>query len=190
MSERAGRTIEGALVVPAGARIAVVASRFNHLVVDRLVEGALDAIARHGGDMDKVTLVHVPGAWELPQALSHAAKTGQYDALVALGAVIRGATPHFDLVAGEANSGCARVAAASGLPVAFGVLTTDSIEQALERAGTKAGNKGWDAALTAIEMLNLYRALDSVGTSASNSASKNGEGPSTKKADLSRKGSA
>ena len=151
--------IEGSLVVPAGARFAIVAARFNHLIVDRLVEGAVDAILRHGGTIDQISIVKVPGAWELPQALDRAAKSKKFDALVALGAVIRGSTPHFDFVAGEAASGSARVAASSGLPPAFGVLTTDTLEQAIERSGTKAGNKGWDAALTAVEMLNLYAAL-------------------------------
>ncbi len=151
--------IEGSLVVPASARFAIVAARFNHLIVDRLVEGALDAIARHGGKAEQVSLIKVPGAWEIPQALDRAARSKKFDALIALGAVIRGSTPHFDFVAGEAASGSARVASQSGLPTAFGVLTTDTIEQAIERSGTKAGNKGWDAALVAIEMLNLYRAL-------------------------------
>jgi 6,7-dimethyl-8-ribityllumazine synthase len=151
--------IEGSLVVPAGARFAIVAARFNHLIVDRLVEGAVDAILRHGGTIEQISIVKVPGAWELPQALDRAAKSKRFDALGALGAVSRGSTPHFDFVAGEAASGSARVASSSGLPTAFGVLTTDTIEQAIERSGTKAGNKGWDAALTAVEMLNLFSAL-------------------------------
>ena len=154
------RTLEGQLVVPAGARFFVVACRFNHFIVDRLVEGALDAIARHGGDLGAVTIVRVPGAWEIPIALQKIAQKKKADAIIALAAVIRGSTPHFDYVAGEVSKGAAQVSLASGLPIAFGVLTTDSIEQAVERAGTKAGNKGWDAALSAIEMVSLSKALE------------------------------
>lgn len=154
------RTLEGQLVVPAGARFFVVASRFNHFIVDRLVEGALDAIARHGGDLGAVTVVRVPGAWEIPLALQKVAQKKKADAIIALAAVIRGSTPHFDYVAGEVSKGAAQVSLASGVPIAFGVLTTDSIEQAVERAGTKAGNKGWDAALSAIEMVSLSKALE------------------------------
>jgi 6,7-dimethyl-8-ribityllumazine synthase len=148
------------LVVPTGARFALVATRFNHFIVDRLVEGALDALRRHGVDDKNVTLVRVPGSFELPVVVHRIAKSKKVDAVIALGCVIRGATPHFDYVAGEAAKGVAAAAASSGVPVAFGVLTTDSIEQAIERAGTKAGNKGWDAALSAIEMVSLDRALD------------------------------
>jgi 6,7-dimethyl-8-ribityllumazine synthase len=157
------RIVEGQLVVPSGARFAVVASRFNHFIVDRLTEGALDAIARHGGDLDRVTVVRVPGAWEMPVAvgqIARSARPGSPLAIVALGAVIRGATPHFDYVAGEVTKGIATVALQTGVPVTFGILTTDTIEQAIERAGTKAGNKGWDAAVSAIEMLSLGAALD------------------------------
>jgi 6,7-dimethyl-8-ribityllumazine synthase len=157
------RTIEGTLVVPAGARFAVVASRFNHFVVDRLVEGALDALVRHGAKTEAITVVRVPGAWELPGAVRRIAAAKKVDAIVALGAVIRGSTPHFDYVAGEAAGGLASVASQSAVPVAFGVLTTETVEQAVERAGTKAGNKGWDAALSAIEMLTLFRALEEAG---------------------------
>ena len=161
------RTIEGSLVVPQGARFAVLATRFNHFIVDHLVGGAMDALRRHGADMDNVTLVHVPGAWELPivaKRLAEVSKKGaKFDAIIALGAVIRGSTPHFDYVAGEAAKGIAGVAMSTGVPIAFGVLTTDTIEQAIERAGTKAGNKGWDAAVTAIEMVALGRALDDAG---------------------------
>ncbi len=182
------RVIEGNLIVPKGARFAIVASRFNHFIVDRLVEGALDALVRHGGDEANVTLVRVPGAWEIPLAVQRIARgprgrsvddvgpttergaTGprskrarNVDGIIALAAVIRGSTPHFDYVAGEVAKGVAHVSLASGLPIAFGVLTTDSIEQAVERAGTKAGNKGWDAALSAIEMVALERAFDSAG---------------------------
>lgn len=157
------RSIEGHLVVPKGARIAVVASRFNHFIVDRLVEGALDAVARHGGESAEVSVVRVPGAWEIPVAVQRIAKSGKVDAVVALAAVIRGSTPHFDYVAGEVSKGCATISLATSLPISFGVLTTDTIEQAIERAGTKAGNKGWDAAISAIEMLSLGRALGDAG---------------------------
>jgi 6,7-dimethyl-8-ribityllumazine synthase len=153
------RVVEGSLVVPSTAKFAIVASRFNAFIVDHLVAGALDAIARHGGDMANVTLVKVPGAWELPVAALQIAKRGEVDAIIALGCVIRGATPHFDYVAGEAAKGLASVQNQTGMCVAFGVLTTDTIEQAIERAGTKAGNKGWDAATSAIEMVSLARAL-------------------------------
>ncbi len=153
------RVVEGSLVVPSGAKFAIVASRFNAFIVEHLVAGALDAIARHGGDTANVTLVRVPGAWELPVAALQIAKRGEVDAIIALGAVIRGATPHFDYVAGEAAKGLASVQTQTGMCVAFGVLTTDTIEQAIERAGTKAGNKGWDAAQSAIEMVSLSLAL-------------------------------
>jgi 6,7-dimethyl-8-ribityllumazine synthase len=157
------RTIEGNLVVPKGARFAIVASRFNHFVVDRLVEGAIDALVRHGALAQNVTLVRVPGAWELPLVVRRLAESGKVDAVIALGAVIRGATPHFDYVAGEAAKGLAAAAHASSVPIVFGVLTTESIEQAIERAGTKSGNKGADAAVSAIEMVSLARALDDAG---------------------------
>jgi 6,7-dimethyl-8-ribityllumazine synthase len=159
------RVVEGALVVPQGARFALVASRFNHFIVDRLVEGALDAIARHGGDLAKVSIVRVPGAWEIPTVVGRLARREPraVDAVVALGAVIRGSTPHFDYVAAEVSKGIATVSLQTGLPVAFGVLTTDTIEQAVERAGTKAGNKGWEAAVSAIEMISLAAALDAAG---------------------------
>jgi 6,7-dimethyl-8-ribityllumazine synthase len=151
--------VEGQLVVPPGARFALVASRFNAFIVERLVEGALDAIARHGGDTAHVTLVRVPGAWEMPLAVAKVAK--KVDAVIALGCVIRGSTPHFDYVAGEAAKGLASVQIQTGTVISFGVLTTDTIEQAVERAGTKQGNKGWDAAVSAIEMVSLARALES-----------------------------
>lgn len=157
------RTIEGNLVVPKGARFAIVASRFNHFVVDRLVEGAIDALVRHGALAQNVTLVRVPGAWELPLVAKRLAEAGKVEAVIALGAVIRGATPHFDYVAGEAAKGLAAAAHGSSVPIVFGVLTTESIEQAIERAGTKGGNKGADAAVSAIEMVSLARALDDAG---------------------------
>jgi 6,7-dimethyl-8-ribityllumazine synthase len=157
------RVIEGSLTVPKGARFAVVASRFNHFVVDRLVEGALDALVRHGAQPQNVTLVRVPGAWELPLVARRLAGSDKLDAIIALGAVIRGATPHFDYVAGEAAGGLAAAAHGTAVPILFGVLTTETIEQAIERAGTKAGNKGWDAAVSAIEMVSLSRALNDAG---------------------------
>jgi 6,7-dimethyl-8-ribityllumazine synthase len=151
-------TIEGTLSA-AGKKFAIVASRFNGLVVEPLVAGAIDAIVRSGGSADDITIVRCPGAWELPQVVRKVVERGGVDAVIALGAVIRGATPHFDYVAGEAARGIAGAAATSPIAVSFGVLTTDTIEQALERAGTKAGNKGFDAALAAIELANLYLAL-------------------------------
>lgn len=160
-------TFEGDVVVPKGARFAIVASRFNHFIVDHLVGGALDAILRHGGEGANVTVVRVPGAWEVPlavQQLARATKADRkLDAIIALSAVIRGSTPHFDYVAGEISKGVASISLEHHVPVAFGVLTTDTIEQAIERAGTKAGNKGWDAAVSAIEMVSLGRALTSAG---------------------------
>jgi 6,7-dimethyl-8-ribityllumazine synthase len=157
------RIVQGNLVVPKGAKFAIVASRFNHFIVDRLVEGATDALIRHGADSKNITLIRVPGAWELPVLVHRLCASKKVDGVIALGAVIRGATPHFDYVAGEAVKGISMAQAATGIPVAFGVLTTDTIEQAIERAGTKAGNKGWDAAESAIEMVSLARALDGVG---------------------------
>jgi 6,7-dimethyl-8-ribityllumazine synthase len=151
-------TIEGTLSA-AGLRFAIVASRFNGLIVEPLVAGAIDAIVRTGGSADDVTIVRCPGAWELPQVVRQVVERGGFDAVIALGAVIRGATPHFDYVAGEAARGIAGAAAGAAIPVSFGVLTTDTIEQALERAGTKAGNKGFDSAMAAIELANLFRAL-------------------------------
>ena len=153
--------VEGSLVAPSGARFAIVASRFNDFIVDRLIAGATDALVRHGVDAARITLVRVPGSWEIPLVCSKIASKGKADALIALGCVIRGATPHFDHVAGEVSKGVASVSMATGVPIAFGVLTTDTIEQAIERAGTKMGNKGWDSALSAIEMVSLLRSLDS-----------------------------
>jgi 6,7-dimethyl-8-ribityllumazine synthase len=170
------KVIEGTLVVPPGARFALVASRFNHFIVDRLVEGALDALVRHGADPANVTIVRVPGAWEVPVVVGRLARKEKaadrlgsasagagFDAIVAVAAVIRGSTPHFDYVAAEVSKGIATVSLQTGVPVAFGVLTTDTIEQAVERAGTKAGNKGWDAAVSAVEMVSLAAALDGAG---------------------------
>ncbi|MCW8093010.1 6,7-dimethyl-8-ribityllumazine synthase [Alteromonas sp. ASW11-130] len=144
-----------------GKKFAIVVSRFNSFIVESLLEGALDTLERQGevGD-DDITLVRVPGAYELPVAAKKLAEKGNFDAIIALGAVIRGGTPHFDFVAGECNKGLAQVAMDSGVPVAFGVITTDSIEQAIERAGTKAGNKGSEAALSALEMVNVLASLN------------------------------
>lgn len=162
------RIVEGNVVVPKGARFGIVASRFNHFIVDHLVSGALDALVRHGADVENITVVRVPGAWEIPVAVKRLARTEgvaheKLDGIIALAAVIRGSTPHFDYVAGEVSKGVASISLATGLPISFGVLTTDTIEQAIERAGTKAGNKGWDAAVTAVEMVSLDRALAGAG---------------------------
>lgn len=143
-----------------GLKVALVLSRFNSFITERLLEGAQDALARHGAEADKLTIVRVPGAFELPLAARKLAESGRYDAVIALGTVIRGSTPHFDYVAAEVSKGLAQVSLQSGLPVAFGVLTCDTIDQAIERAGTKSGNKGFDAAMTAIEMVNLFKAMD------------------------------
>ena len=142
-----------------GARFAIVVSRFNSFVVENLLTGAMDALTRHGVARSDVTIVRVPGAWEIPLTAQRLAASGRFDAIVAVGAVIRGGTPHFEYVAGETVKGLAQVTLAHGVPIGFGVLTVDSIEQAIERAGTKAGNKGFDAALSAIEMVNLYRQI-------------------------------
>ncbi len=157
----APKLIEGTLVAPDGARFALVASRFNHFIVDRLIEGAMDALTRHGVRAESCTLVRVPGSWELPIVCARLASTNQFDAIIGLAAVIRGGTPHFDYVAAEVAKGVAQVGLQTGVPTTFGVLTTDSIEQAVERAGTKSGNKGFDAALAALEMASLGRALNS-----------------------------
>jgi len=141
-------------------KAALVVSRFNGFLTERLLEGALDALRRHGAEDGNLVVVRTPGAFELPLVAKKLAESGRYEAIVALGAVIRGATPHFEYVAGEVAKGLAQVSLSTGLPVAFGVLTCDTIEQAVERAGTKAGNKGFDAALSAMEMVSLLRALD------------------------------
>ncbi|MFD2370385.1 6,7-dimethyl-8-ribityllumazine synthase [Brevibacillus sp. GCM10020057] len=150
------RTFEGHLV-GTGLRVGIVAGRFNELIVSKLVGGALDALKRHGVEEDNIDVAWVPGAFEIPLIAKKMAESGRYDAVVTLGAVIRGATPHFDYVCSETAKGVASLSLATGIPVIFGVLTTDSIEQAIERAGTKAGNKGWEAAAAAIEMANLAR---------------------------------
>lgn len=142
-----------------GARVAIAAARFNGFIVEQLVAGARDVLLRTGCDADAIDVVRVPGAFELPLVCERLAETGRYDAVIALGAVIRGATAHFDYVAGECAKGIAAASQRSGVPVIFGVLTTDTIEQAIERAGTKAGNKGAEAALTAVEMIDLLRRI-------------------------------
>ena len=153
------KTIEGALTIQ-NARFCLVVARFNSFVVESLLEGALDTLRRHGAERPDITIVRVPGAFEMPLVLEKLAAKGDYDAIVALGAVIRGGTPHFEYVAGECVKGMAQVSLRHGVPIAFGVLTVDSIEQAIERAGTKAGNKGGEAAASAIEMVNLLRQID------------------------------
>ena len=152
---------EGSLVAPDGSRFAIVASRFNEAIVRRLVEGAQETLQRHGADPERVDLAWCPGAFELPLVASRLAATGHYDAVICLGAIIRGATAHFDYVASGVASGCSRVALDTGVPVLFGVLTVDTLDQAWERAGTKAGNKGADAASGAIEMIDLLRRIES-----------------------------
>jgi 6,7-dimethyl-8-ribityllumazine synthase len=139
-----------------GLKIAIVASRFNSFIVERLLEGALDAIARTGGSADEVTVARCPGSFEVPQVARRLVEAGGHDAVICLGCVIRGSTPHFDYVAGEAAKGVGQLAMTAKIPVVFGILTTDSIEQAIERAGTKQGNKGFDAAMAAIEMASLF----------------------------------
>lgn len=153
------KTVEGNFQDAGQARYAIIVSRFNSLIVERLLEGAIDTLRRHGVQEDQVAIIRIPGAYELPLATQSVARTGRYDAIIALGCVIRGATPHFDYVAGEATKGIAQVSLNEDVPIAFGLLTTDSIEQAIERAGTKAGNKGVDAAMTAMEMVSLLRQI-------------------------------
>lgn len=144
-----------------GGRFGIVVSRFNDLITERLLAGALDTLRRHGVDVEKqVSVAWVPGAVEIPVVVARMARSGNYDAIIALGCVIRGGTPHFEYVAGEVSKGTAQIALATGLPVSFGVLTVDTIDQAIERAGTKMGNKGWEAACAAIEMVNLMRRLE------------------------------
>ncbi|TQR35606.1 6,7-dimethyl-8-ribityllumazine synthase [Brevibacillus brevis] len=150
------RTFEGHLV-GTGLCVGIVAGRFNELIVSKLVGGALDALKRHGVEDEQVDVAWVPGAFEIPLIAKKMAESGRYDAVVTLGAVIRGSTPHFDYVCNETAKGVASLSLSTGIPVIFGVLTTDNIEQAIERAGTKAGNKGWEAATAAIEMANLSK---------------------------------
>lgn len=153
------KTIEGTFVAPKG-KFALVVGRFNSFVVESLVTGAVDALVRHGVKEDAITIIRAPGAFELPLVAQKTAKMGKFDAIIALGAVIRGGTPHFEYVANECTKGLAQVSLDAGIPVAFGVLTVDSIEQAIERSGTKAGNKGAEAALSALEMVSLLTQLE------------------------------
>ncbi len=142
-----------------GLKFGLVVSRFNDFINDRLLGGALDALIRNGADEKNLSIVKVPGAFEIPLAAKKMANSGMYDAVICLGCVIRGATPHFEYISAEVTKGISKVSLESGVPVSFGVITADNLEQAIERAGTKAGNKGWDAALSAIEMINLFRTM-------------------------------
>ena len=150
--------LEGQLTAQ-GLRFAIVVSRFNSLVTQRLLEGALDALRRHGADENAITVVYVPGSFEIPLAAKRLAQSGAFDAVICLGCILRGDTPHFEYVASEAAKGIAQVALETGVPTIFGVVTADTLEQALERAGAKAGNRGFEAAMTAMEMANLMRQL-------------------------------
>jgi 6,7-dimethyl-8-ribityllumazine synthase len=152
------KTIEGDFSAVTG-KFGIVIARFNSFVVEELLSGSIDALKRHGVNEANITIIRVPGAFEMPIVAKKAAESGEYDALITLGAVIRGGTPHFDYVAGECASGLSRIALETGVPIAFGVLTTDTTEQAIERSGTKAGNKGADAAMSALEMVSLLRNL-------------------------------
>lgn len=149
---------EGNLIASEG-KYAIIVGRFNEFIGGKLLDGALDALKRHGVDEKDISLIWVPGAFEIPLAAKRLATSNNYDAIICLGAVIRGATPHFDYVANEVSKGIANISIETGVPISFGVLTTDTIEQAIERAGTKAGNKGFDAANTAIEMVNLFKVI-------------------------------
>lgn len=151
--------IEGNLSLGNDTKVAIINARFNHIITDRLVEGAKDAFLRHGGVEDNLSLILVPGAFEIPMALKVALQSGKFDAICCLGAVIRGSTPHFDYVAAETTKGVANVTLNHDIPVTFGVLTTDTIEQAIERAGSKSGNKGFEAMCGIVELLNLYKKL-------------------------------
>ncbi len=142
-----------------GKRFVIVVSRFNNFLTDKLLEGAIDCLKRHGADEDQISVAYVPGAFEIPYVAAKLAEKKDNDAVICLGAIIRGATPHFDFISAESAKGIAKIGMDSGKPVIYGVVTTDTIEQAIERAGTKAGNKGWDAAAAAIEMINLYETI-------------------------------
>jgi len=152
------KIVEGVLDA-GGLKIGLVASRFNDFVVSRLVAGAIDALVRHGASENDITIVKVPGAFEIPQTVSAMVRSGRHDMVIALGAVIRGSTPHFDYIAAEVAKGIAQISLESTIPISFGILTTDTLEQAIERAGAKAGNKGSDAAMAAIEMANLFKQI-------------------------------
>lgn len=152
------KIVEGQLSAT-GLRFGIVVGRFNSFVTERLLEGAIDCILRHGGDKESIEVYKVPGSFEIPLVAKKLAKSGKYDAVICLGAVIRGSTPHFDYVANEVTKGIAQVSLETEVPIAYGILTTDTIEQAIERAGTKMGNKGFDAAMTAIEMVNIIKSV-------------------------------
>lgn len=151
------RVLEGNVVAPEGMKAAIVASRFNEIIVRKLLDGAVDGLVRHGMDAENITAAWVPGAFEIPTTAAALAKSGKYDAVICVGSVIRGDTTHYDYVCNEVSKGIAQISLSTGVPVLFGVLTTENIEQALARAGSKAGNKGYDCALSAIEMVNLMR---------------------------------
>lgn len=153
------KTFEGQLLAK-GFKFGIVVGRFNEFIGNKLLSGALDALKRHGAEESDIEIAWVPGAFEVPLATQKMAKSGRYDAVIALGAVIRGSTPHFDYVSAETTKGIAKVSLDTELPIIFGILTTDTIEQAIERAGTKAGNKGWDAAMSAIEMASLFKSFE------------------------------
>ncbi len=152
------RVIEGTLTAK-GVKFGIVVSRFNDFINKRLLDGALDALSRHGAEDENISIVKVPGSFEIPLMAKKLADSGKYDAIICFGAVIRGATPHFEYISAEVTKGIAKVTLDSGIPVSFGILTTDNIEQAIERAGSKLGNKGWDAALSAIEMVNVLKVV-------------------------------
>ena len=147
-------------LIGSGLTFAIVVSRFNSFITDRLLEGALDTLKRHGVDLDDVSVFRTPGSYEIPSTAKRLADTGKFNAIICLGAVIRGETPHFDYIAGESASGIAQVSYATGIPTIFGIITTDTINQAIERAGAKSGNKGSEAATAAIEVINLYKQID------------------------------
>lgn len=153
------KVLEGKLVAPAGMKVGIVASRFNEIIVNKLLGGAVDGLVRHGVEEDNITAAWVPGAFEIPLAADKMAASGKYDAVIAVGAVIRGSTSHYDYVCAEVSKGVAQASVKNGVPVMFGVITTDNIEQAIERAGSKAGNKGAECAVGAIEMVNLLKAM-------------------------------
>ena len=152
------RKFEGKLDA-SGIRVGIVVSRFNNFFTDKLLEGALDCLVRHGGSEEQISVAYVPGAFEIPYAANKMVKSGDYDAIICLGAIIRGETPHFEYIASENAKGIAKLSMDSGLPVIYGLVTADTLEQAIERSGTKAGNKGWHAAAAAVEMVNLYKAI-------------------------------
>lgn len=155
-----GKVYEGKLAAQ-GIRFCLVVSRFNDFICNGLEKGAVDALLRHGASEELIDIVRVPGSFEIPYAAKRLAESGRYDAVICLGVVIRGATPHFNYICNEVSKGIAQISLSTGIPVIFGVLTTDTIEQAIERAGTKAGNKGFEAAMAAVEMVNLYKSFES-----------------------------